>query len=164
MPKLDLSVRAVIAALMLLIPNIVCAQAADPIADRAAIEKVMYDYVEAYGRGDMDLLMQYVQMPLTVGGPNGFRSLATSDEAVALYTRIRDAGVKQGYAKSEWLEFGVKLLGPSYAVAGGTFVRYKADGSELNRGGGTYLLSKVDGVWKVGVGLNYPIEDAFVPQ
>lgn len=117
MTKRDLSVRAVMAALMLLIPNIVGAQAADPVADRAAIEKVMYDYVAAYGDGDMDLLMQNVQLPLTVGGPNGFRSLATSDEAVAVYTKIRDAGVKQGYAKSEWLDFGVKLLGPSYAIA-----------------------------------------------
>jgi NTF2-like protein (DUF6841) len=164
MTKHDLSVRAVIAALMLLIPNIVSAQDADPVADRAAIEKVMYDYVAAYGDGDMDRLMQDVQFPLTVGGPNGFRSLATSDDAVAVYTKIRDAGVKQGYAKSEWLDFGVKLLGPSYAIAGGSFIRYKADGSEFNRGGGTYLLTKVDGIWKVGVGVNYPVEDALVPQ
>ena len=163
MKKHDLSVRAVIAAMALLIPTVAGAQDADPVADRAAIEKVMYDYVEAYGSGDMDHLMQFVNIPLTVAGPNGFRSIAASDEAVALYTRLRDAGVKQGYAKSEWLEFGVKLLGPSYAVAGGTFVRYKADGNELNRGGGTYLLTKVDGVWKVGVGVNYPVEDALVP-
>lgn len=164
MTKLDLTVRAAVAALMLLIPNIVSAQATDPTADRTAIEKVMHGYVDAYGRGDMALLMKFVHIPLTVGGPKGFRSLATSDEAVALYTKVRDAAVKQGFAKSQWIEFGVKLLGPSYAIAGGTFVRYKADGSELNRSGGTYLLNKVDGVWKVGIGMNYPTKDAFVPQ
>jgi len=68
--------------------------------------------------------------------------------------------VKQGYAKTEWLDFGVKLLGQSYAIAGGSYVRYKTDGSELNRSGGTYLLNKVDGVWKIGVNMGYPVKDA----
>ena len=72
--------------------------------------------------------------------------------------------MKQGYAKTEWLDLGVKLLGQSYAIAGGTYVRYKTDGSELNRSGGTYLLNKVDGVWKIGVLLGYPIKDAFKPE
>src|SRR5262245_39797480 len=164
MTKVDLGVRAVIAALMILTPSIVCAQATDPTADRTAIEKVMHDYVEAYSRGDMALVMKFVHLPLTVLGPKGFRSLTTSDEAVAFYTTVRDAAVKQGFAKSQWIEFGVKLLGQSYAIAGGTFVRYKTDGSELNRSGGTYLLNKVDGVWKVGVTMNYPTKDAFVPR
>lgn len=164
MTKLDLTVRALVAALMLSIPNIVCAQTVDPTADRTAIEKVMRDYVEAYSRGDMALMMKFVHLPLTVAEPKGFRSLATSDEAVALYTKVRDAAVKQGFAKSQWIDFGVKLLGPSYAIAGGAFVRYKADGSELNRAGGTYVLNKVDGEWKVGVGMNYPAKDALVPR
>src|SRR5262249_47030084 len=137
MPKIALTARAVIAALLLLIPKIVCAQATDPTADRTAIEKVMLDYVEAYSRGDMALLMKFVQLPLTVVGARGFRSLATSDEATDFYTTVRDAAVKQGFAKSQWIELGVKLLGQSYAIAGGTFVRYKPDGSELNRSGGT---------------------------
>ena len=68
--------------------------------------------------------------------------------------------MKQGYAKTEWLDFGVKLLGQSYAIAGGSYVRYKTDGSELNRSGGTYLLNKVDGVWKIGVNMGYPVKDA----
>jgi hypothetical protein len=68
--------------------------------------------------------------------------------------------VKQGYVKTEWLDFGVKLLGQSYTIAGGSYVRYKADGSELNRSGGTYLLNKVDGAWKIGVNMGYPVKDA----
>jgi hypothetical protein len=67
--------------------------------------------------------------------------------------------VKQGYAKSQWLDLGVKLLGQSYA-RGRPYVRYKIDGSELNSAGGTYLLNKLGGVWRIGVLLGYPIKDA----
>ena len=69
--------------------------------------------------------------------------------------------MKQGYAKTQWIDLGVKLLGQSYGISAGTYVRYKTDGSELNRSGGTYLLNKVDGVWKIGVNVGYPTKDAF---
>jgi hypothetical protein len=151
----------VIAALTFLTPTIVYAQIADPAADKTAVDKVMHDYFEAYSQGDMAAVMKFVHVPLTVMGPKGFRNLTTSDEALDWYTTLREAAVKQGYAKSQWIDLGVKLLGQSYAIAGGTYVRYKTDGSELNRSGGTYILNKVDGVWKIGILMGYPIKDAF---
>jgi hypothetical protein len=136
------------------------AQTIDPIADRNAIDKVMHDYFEAYSSGDMAAIMRSINLPFMVQGPKGFMAFTTADEALAWYTKFRDAAVKQGYAKTQWVDFGVKLLGQSYAIAAGTYVRYKTDGSELNRSGGTYLLNKVDGVWKIGVNMGYPTKDA----
>lgn len=72
--------------------------------------------------------------------------------------------LKQGHAKSQWIDLGVTLLGQSYAIAGGTYVRYKAGGTELNRSDGIYLLNKVNGIWKIGVLMGYPIKDAFKPE
>ena len=156
------TIRTAIAAVMFLSISIaVHAQTTDPVADRNAADSMMRDYFETYSRGDMALLMKFVHIPLTVMGPKGFRNLTTSDEALDWYTMLRDAAVKQGYAKSQWIDLGVKLLGPSYAIAGGTYVRSKTDGSELNRSGGTYILNKVDGVWKIGVLMGYPSKDAF---
>jgi uncharacterized NTF2-like protein DUF6841 len=82
---------------------------------------------------------------------SGFTAFTTADEALDWYVKLRDGMVKQGYAKTQWVDFGVKLLGEYYAIAGGNYVRYKTDGSELNRAGGTYLLNKADGVWKIGL-------------
>ena len=161
MRKLNTIRVAIAAVLFLSLPIAVHAQTTDPVADRNAVDKVMHDYFEAYSRGDMALMMKFVHVPLTVTEPKGFRNLATYDEAVDWYTTFRDPLVKQGYVKSQWIDLGVKLLGQSYAIAGGTYVRYKADGSELNRSGGTYLLNRVDGVWKIRVGMGYPIKDAF---
>ena len=136
------------------------AQTADPDADRSAVEKLMHDYFQAYSRGDMEAVMKFINVPFVVSGPK-VQGLYNGDEPMAWYTNFRDAAVKQGYAKTEWLDLGVKILGQSYAIAEGTYVRYKTDGTELNRSGGTYLLSKVDGVWKIGLNIGYPVKDAF---
>jgi hypothetical protein len=165
MPKLITTIRIAIAALFLSIPTAVLhAQTTDTTADRNAVDKVMHEYFETYSRGDMATVMKFINVPFVVTEPKGFTAFTTADEALDWYTKLHDAVVKQGYAKSQWIDFGVKLLGQSYAIAGGTYVRYKTDGSELNRSGGTYLLNKVDGVWKIGVLMGYPMKDAFIPQ
>jgi ketosteroid isomerase-like protein len=161
MTRLVATARIAIAALFLSSPIApLHAQTIEPTADRDAVGKVMHDYFEAYSRGDMPAVMKFINVPFVVTGPKGFMTFTKADEALDWYTKFHDAAVKQGYAKTEWLDFGVKLLGQSYAIAGGTYVRYKTDGSELNRSGGTYLLNKVDGVWKVGVNMGYPVKDA----
>jgi ketosteroid isomerase-like protein len=129
------------AALFLLISSIAHAQT----ADRDAVEKVMRDYFEAYSRGDMAAGMKFIIVPFVVTVPSkGFTAFTTADEALDWYTKFHDAAVKQGYAKTQWIDLGVKLLGQSYAIAGGSYVRYKTGGTELNRTGGTYLLNKIE--------------------
>lgn len=163
MTKLIFTIRAAF-AFILLIPIAAHAQAIDPAADRIEVTKVMRDYFEAYSRGDMDAVMKLLNVPFVISGPKGFTVYTTGAETLNMYTRFRDAAVRQGYAKSEWIDLGVKLLGGTYAIAAGTYVRYKTDGSELNRSGGTYLLNKVDGAWKIAINIGYPAKDAFKPE
>jgi ketosteroid isomerase-like protein len=151
-------------AFLSLIPLAAHAQTIDPGTDQSAVTKVMHDYFEAYSRGDMAAVINLINVPFMISGPKGFASYATADDTLNMYTKFRDAAVKQGYAKTEWIDLGVKVLGATYAIAAGTYVRYKTDGSELNRSGGTYLLNKVDGVWKIAVNIGYPVKDAFKPE
>jgi ketosteroid isomerase-like protein len=154
--------KAIIALVAFFVSSLsVHAQTADLAADKSAVDKVLHDYFEAYSRGDMAAVMKFINTPFMVQSPKGFTAFTTVDEELAWYTKFRDAAVKQGYAKTEWIDLSVKLLGQSYAIAAGSYVRYKTDGSELNRSGGTYLLNKVDGVWKIGVNMGYPVNDAF---
>jgi hypothetical protein len=92
--------RTVIAALALLTPAIVYAQTVDPAADKTAVDKVMHDYFEAYSRGDMAAVMNFISVPFMVQGPKGFTAFTTANEALDWYTRFHDAAVKQGYAKN----------------------------------------------------------------
>jgi uncharacterized NTF2-like protein DUF6841 len=140
------------------------AQTINPVTDLTAVTRVMHDYFEAYSRGDMAAVMKIISVPFMISGPKGFTSYTTADDTLNMYAKFRDAAVKQGYAKTEWIDLGVKLLGATYAIAAGTYVRYKTDGRELNRSGGTYLLNKIDGVWKIAVNVGYPVKDAFKPE
>jgi ketosteroid isomerase-like protein len=139
-------------------------QAIDPAAERTAVKKLMHDYFEAYSRGDIDAIMTFINVPFMVSGPNRFRVFTTADETQNMYRRFRDAAVQQGYARSEWIDLGVRLLGATCAIAAGTYVRYKADGGELNRPGWTYLLNKVDGLWKIAVSVGHPARDTLNPE
>ena len=156
------SIIRVLVASLFFFPIAVHAQTTDSLAEKNAVDKLMQDYFAAYSRGDMSAVMKLINVPFVVtSGPKGFTALTTADEALGWYTKGRDAVAKQGYAKTQWVDFGVRLLSEYYAIAGGTYVRYKTDGTELNRSGGTYLLNKVDGVWKIGVLMGYPEKDAF---
>jgi ketosteroid isomerase-like protein len=44
------------------------AQAADPTADKAAVDKMIHDHFEAYSRGDLAAVMNFINVP---GGPKG---------------------------------------------------------------------------------------------
>jgi hypothetical protein len=56
------------AILFLLTPVVVHAQAADPTADKAAVDKMIHDHFEAYSRGDLAAVMNFINVP---GGPKG---------------------------------------------------------------------------------------------
>ena len=66
---------------------------------------------------------------------------------------------ERGYSHSDLLEVHVRLLGTTVALVSSLFKRYKTDGSELATLGGTYLLRKTDGVWKIAVLIGHPAKD-----
>jgi len=45
----------------------------------------------------------------------------------------------------------INQLSTTTILAGGTAIRYKTDGQELERVGVTYLVQKTDGSWKIAV-------------
>jgi hypothetical protein len=54
------------------------------------------------------------------------------------------------------MERQVKLLGPTTAIVSGAAIRYKDNGSELERMGATYLLRLTKTGWKIVVLTAYP--------
>lgn len=58
---------------------------------------------------------------------------------------------RHGYSYSKRSEIHVKMLAHNIALVSAIYVRYRADGSELETGGNTYLLHKTDAKWKIVV-------------
>ncbi len=50
----------------------------------------------------------------------------------------------------------MKILARDIALVSAIFVRYRADGSELETGGNTYLLHKTEADWKIVVITSHP--------
>jgi ketosteroid isomerase-like protein len=131
--------------------------------DENAIKKVIYDYFDAFNRNDIDAVMTFVHAPLVLTAGPQSTVYNTPDQVREFYAKFRENAAKKGFAKSEWVDFEVKLLGPDYAIAGGTYVNYKADGSEIRRVGGGYRLQKVDCVWKIILASASPPPDSSSP-
>lgn len=60
----------------------------------------------SYARGDMVALIKFVHVPFMITGSKGFTAFTRGDEALEWYTKLYEAAVKQGYAKSHGSTWG----------------------------------------------------------
>ena len=82
------------------------AQTTDLTGDVKPVDQMMHDYFDAYARGDMVALIKFVHVPFMITGSKGFTAFTRGDEALEWYTKLYEAAVKQGYAKSHGSTWG----------------------------------------------------------
>ena len=139
--------------------SIVRAQAVEQESEKAAVDRALRAYVEAYSRRDLSTVVQHCNVPFVVNRPQDVRVLLTAADVEKHYGAAFQDLKKSGYSHSELLEVHVRLLGTAVALVSSVFKRYKTDGSELATLGSTYLLRKTDGVWKIAVITGHPAKD-----
>jgi ketosteroid isomerase-like protein len=122
-------------------------------AEKTAVDHALRDYNDAFGRGDLSAIGQHCNVPFVSIFPEGVgvKVLATMSEIEAGYGGYLKGLRERGYSHSIPSELHVKLLDQITALASGVFVRQKTDGSELETIGGTYVLRKTEGEWKISV-------------
>jgi ketosteroid isomerase-like protein len=135
------------------------AQSVDQESERAAVERTLLSYAEAFNRGELSSISQHCNVPFVVVAPQAVRTFATTAEVEMFFDGILRDLRERGYSHSKWMELHVKFLGKTVALASAVFTRYKTDGSELATLGGTYLLSKHEGDWKIAVVTVHPASD-----
>jgi hypothetical protein len=74
---------------------------------------------------------------------------ATRVEQKAFFDGFLRGLVDRGYARSAWQEVEVRLLDPQTALASGVTVRYRSDGTVLERFAVTYGLRDSTEGWKI---------------
>ena len=139
--------------------SIVRAQAVEQENEKAAVDRALRAYVEAYSRRDLSTVVQHCNVPFVVTRPQDVRVLLTTADVEKHYGAAFQDLKKSGYSHSELLEVHVRLLGTAVALVSSVFKRYKTDGAELATLGATYLLRKTDGVWKIAVLTGHPAKD-----
>jgi ketosteroid isomerase-like protein len=135
------------------------AQSGEQESEKAAVERTLRSYGDAFRRGDLSSISQHCNVPFVVIAPQSVRALATTAEVETFYGGLLRDLKEHGYSHSKWVELHVKLLGKTVALASGIFTRYKTDGSEMATLGATYLLRKNDGDWKIAVLTPHPASD-----
>lgn len=106
-------------------------------------------YESAWSRHDADAISSFYYEPaMRVGRGGPVVRPARADQA-AFFSGFMPGLVRQGYANSTLEETNVRLLDERTAVASGITVRYKADGTVLDRLGVTYGLYKTNDGWKI---------------
>lgn len=120
--------------------------------DKAVVTQALNDYVSAFHNFDVQRVLRYYHEPLMLIGAAGIRVMATRADTEAwmqsFWARLKERGYARG---GEFSPLHVKQVSAGVAVASAQFVRYKADGQELERNGATYVLHKTGDGWKIVV-------------
>ena len=114
-----------------------------------AVKDVLTAYEEAWSRHDGEAVAVFYYEPAMRVGKGGPVVRATRAEQRTFFEGFLRGLVERGYARSAWEELEVRLLDPQTALASGITVRYRDDGSVLERVAVTYGLRNSGEGWKI---------------
>jgi ketosteroid isomerase-like protein len=121
---------------------------AAPASEQEAIREVLNGYYDAFGR-DATALSAFCSEQALVVFPNQLVRLNCRADAASFFDRVATSLRPSGFSHSKMVDCHVRLLNPTTALCSAIAIRMKADGTEMERGGFTYLLHKSDSEWKI---------------
>jgi len=116
-----------------------------------AISDLFEEIAAAFSGLDLKRFRSCFHLPCVMITPQRVASASSEGEFDSLFTSIMDSLKARGFARSEWVEKHVKLQSNSAATASVLWIRFKKDGSELERLGATYALYKSNANWKIAM-------------
>ncbi len=121
-------------------------RAADPLDE---VRQTLQAYEQAWSRHDAHAVADFYFEPAMRVSKGGPVVRATRVDQETFFDGYLRAIVGRGYERSEWESLEARLLDPQTALASGISVRYRADGSVLERVAVTYQLWNTGKGWKI---------------
>jgi ketosteroid isomerase-like protein len=120
-------------------------------ADRGepAVVDTLQAYEQAWSRHDGQAVASFYHEPAMRVSPAGPVVRPTQADQEAFFKAFLGGLVTRGYARGSWEDLHTRLLDPKTAIASGITVRYRADGSVLERVAVTYGLWQTGSGWKL---------------
>ena len=115
--------------------------------DEQAIHEIVSGYYDTFV-SDPIAAATYYGEPTLVVLPNEVASLNTRKDVEAFLAKGRDDLKARGYVNTRMYASRIKRLNHTTALYGTIAIRMKADGTELERAGFTYLLHKGNAGWR----------------
>ena len=114
-----------------------------------AIRQTLQAYEQAWSRHDAHAIAGFYFEPAMRVSKAGPVVRPTQAEQETFFDGYLRGMVARGYDRSEWESLEVRVLDAQTGLASGITVRYRADGSVLERLGVTYSLWGTDKGWKI---------------
>ena len=121
---------------------------ATSVSEKDAIHAVLAGYYDAFGR-DSAAASAFYGEPSLVVFPNQVVGLSTRADVEVFFDKLVASLKPSGYSHSKLGDHRIKLLNSTTALYSTVAIRLKADGSEMQRSGFTYLLHKSNAGWKI---------------
>jgi ketosteroid isomerase-like protein len=151
-------IRTAVVACMCLVAVSVSVRAQDALEDD--VRQTLQAYEQAWSRHDAAAIAAFYFEPAMRVSKSGPVIRANRADQEAFFAGYLRAMTERGYERSEWELLDVSLLDAQTALASGIAVRYRADGTVLERVGLTYNLWKTGEGWKIFLSATHAPERA----
>jgi ketosteroid isomerase-like protein len=150
------SIRIVAVACMWTLMSSVPASAQETFED---VRQTLQAYEQAWSRHDAQAIAGFYFEPAMRVSKAGPVVRATRADQQTFFAGYLRAMIERGYERSEWESLNGRLLDAQTALASGVAVRYRLDGSILERVGLTYHFWKTGDGWKIFVSATHAPEN-----
>jgi ketosteroid isomerase-like protein len=119
------------------------------MSDETAVRKMLGEYYRAFSTLNVRAILPYLNEPAMLVGPQGVMPLPTPSAIEPIFGPVMEGLRTREFARSELGSEEIRILSAQAALVTGVAIRYRADGTELERAGISYLLRKSDDAWKI---------------
>jgi ketosteroid isomerase-like protein len=123
-------------------------QAAHAESEKEAIQQFLSDYYDSLSRDPIEAAAFYGE-PAIIVLPTDVLPLNKRADVEAFLTKLLSGFKPLGFSYAKLSDPRIKMLSETTAIYSTVAIRYKTDGSEMPRGGFTYLLHKGPSGWKI---------------
>ena len=113
------------------------------------VDQLFIDYFRDFSNLDLKAIVSYFHLPCVFIVPHDVLVFSTSAEVEAFWApRFADMKTSD-FDHTERREASIQALNDHTAMVSGLAVRFKKDGSELERRGAAFAVRKTDDGWKI---------------
>ncbi len=113
------------------------------------VDQLFIDYFRDFSNLDLKAIVSYFHLPCVFIVPHDVLVFSTSAEVEAFWSPRFSDMKTSGFDHTERREASIQVLNDHTAMASGLAVRFKKDGTELERRGAAFAVRKTDDGWKI---------------
>ena len=113
------------------------------------VDQLFIDYFRDFSNLDLKAIVAYFHLPCVFIVPNDVLVFLTETEVEGFWAPRFEAMKAADFGHTERHEASIQALNDHTAMASSLAVRFKKDGTELERRGAAFAVRKTDDGWKI---------------